>query len=60
MPKVIKNGFSCLTELNWEEKNPTTYLFNNSSYIKLQKTIEKVKNGGIEVEKGSRRKTKKT
>lgn len=49
MAKQLKNSKSCPTVLNWEEKNPSSYLFNNYAFTRLKKTIEKIENGESEV-----------
>ena len=33
----------CPTDLTWEEKNPSSYLFNNKALVKLRKTLKKIK-----------------
>ncbi|GAH69451.1 unnamed protein product [marine sediment metagenome] len=45
MLKKTKNAKLCPTDLTWEEKNPSHYRFNNGALIKLEKTIEEIKNG---------------
>ena len=49
MTKQLKNSKSCPTVLNWKEKNPSSYLFNNYAFTRLKKTIEKIENGESEV-----------
>ena len=44
----MKKTKLCPTDLTWEEKNPSCYLFNNNAFIKLKKTIEKIKKERME------------
>lgn len=53
MKKQLKNSKSCPTALNWEEKNPSSYLFDNHAFTRLKKTIEKIENGESEVKLGT-------
>lgn len=52
MPKHFKSAKPCVTDLTWEEKNPSSYLFNVEVLTKLQQAIEKFKNGEVSLYEG--------
>ena len=43
MTKYFKTKKPCPTDLTWEERNPSSYLFDVEILAKLQRTIEKAR-----------------
>jgi len=39
----------CPTDLTWEEENPSHYLFNKDSLVKLKKTIKEIRKGKVKI-----------